>query len=64
MEFDEKKCSLNICSFLIFSSFLVSFINSLCSTNGNFLRFIFTLDGFGSGSSSTTSLLASTISAA
>ena len=64
MEFDEKKCSLNIRSFIIFSSFLVSFINSVFSSNGNFLRFIFALDGFGSGSSSTTFLLASIISAA
>ena len=36
----------------IFSSFLISFRNSSCNTNGDILRLVIAFDGSGSGSSS------------
>ena len=50
----QLKYSVNICSFIPFSSFLTSFINSPCNFNGDILRLVFTfaafvVSGIGSG---------------
>ena len=56
-----KETSLKIWSVTFLSSFLVSFINSLCNSNGDFFRLVSVFDGPGLFSSSAAFLLASRI---
>ena len=47
MEFDKKIYSLNVGSFIFFSSFKISFINSSQNSNGDFLLLVLAFDGSG-----------------
>ena len=54
MDSDKKKWSLNICSFIFFSSFLILFKSPSGNFNENILRLVFAFVAFAATSGSVT----------